>query len=58
MRIVGLKRDTYICIFVELVSSDIVDREDQFYIVLLCLFDKNSNLFRTGLIEKGVPNLE
>lgn len=52
-----MRRNTHICIFVELVSSNEVDGEDQFYIILLCLFDKGSNLFRTGLVEKGVSNL-
>ena len=44
-------------VLVKLICSDIVDGENEFYFVGLCLFDKGSNLFRAVLVKKGGSNL-
>jgi len=50
-------RTIYLGIFVELVRSNEVNREDELDIVLLRLFNESMYFFRAGLVEQGVADL-
>lgn len=54
MRISGA---TDLGILVKLVGGDVVNGEDNFDVVLLCLLDETCNILRSIFVEQRVPNL-
>ena len=50
-------RPTYLRILVELVSNNVVNREDNADVALLGLFNETCDLLRAGLVEEGIADL-
>lgn len=48
---------TNLCILGKLVCSNVIDREDQFDVILLGLLDKAGHLFRACGVKQGVADL-
>lgn len=55
--VLGTHCITNLGIFIELVRSDVIDREYQLDIILLCLFYKSRDLFRSRSVKKRAANL-
>ena len=57
IKLPGVDIKTYLCVCLETVSRDVVNREYHFNVLLVCLCNETFDILGTVFVEEGVSDL-